>query len=67
MKSMVSEDSTSNGRDGSWSWWSCFRETEDEMAGYSDYAVDAVGRFDFERGCVSCEIETRWRVVVMFP
>jgi len=43
MKSMVSEDSTSNGRDGS---WSCFRETEDEMAGYSDYVVDAVGRLE---------------------
>ena len=33
---------------------------------YSDYVVDAVGRLDFERDFVSCEIETRWRVVSCF-
>jgi len=32
------------------------------MKGCPDYAVDN----DFERGCVSRETETRWKVVVVF-
>lgn len=39
---------------------------EDEKEGCPDYVVDGVGRFDFECGCISCEMETRWQNVVMF-
>jgi hypothetical protein len=33
------------------------------MEGCPDYVVDV----DFECGSVSCEMETRWKVVVVFP